>query len=138
MFLYTSIEAIAAVIAGILIAVRTKKSNDITYTKLDKAGRITNILLIPIYVCLAPLYMFLAMIARPQYDGFLGILGWIVAIIMGSSALFCGLGLGFSVALRKKGKSRLSFAVQFAGVFGIAINLILFFIFYGNLLKPLN
>lgn len=138
MFLYTSIGAVAAVIAGILIAVRTKKSNDITYTKLDKAGRITNILLIPIYVSLAPLYMFLAMIARPQYDGFLGILGWIVAIIMGSAALFCSLGLGFSAALRKKGKSRLSFAVQFAGVFGIAINLILFFIFYGNLLKPLN
>ena len=138
MFLYTSIGAVAAVIAGILIAVRTKKSNDITYTKLDKAGRITNILLIPIYLCLAPLYMFLAMIARPQYDGFLGILGWIVASIMGSAALFCGLGLGFSAALRKKGKSRLSFAVQFAGVFGIAINLILFFIFYGNLLKPLN
>lgn len=138
MFLYTSIEAAVAVIAGILLAVRTKKAKDVTYTKLDKAGRITNILLIPVYVCLSPLYMFLAMIARPRYDGFLGILGWIVAIIMGSAALSCGLGLGFSVALRKKGKSRLSFAVQFAGVLGIALNLILFFIFYGNLLRPLN
>ena len=138
MFLYTSIEAAVAVIAGILLAVRTKKAKDVTYTKLDKAGRITNVLLIPVYVCLSPLYMFLAMIARPRYDGFLGILGWIVAIIMGSAALSCGLGLGFSVALRKKGKSRLSFAVQFAGVLGIALNLILFFIFYGNLLRPLN
>ena len=138
MFLYTTIEAVVAVIAGILLAVSTKKNKDITYTKLDKAGRITNILLIPVYVCLSPLYMFLAMIARPRYDGFLGILGWIVAIIMGSAALFCGLGLGFSVALRKRGKSRLSFAVQFAGILGIAINLILFFIFYGNLLLPLN
>ena len=138
MFLYTSIGAVAAVIAGILIAVRTKKSNDITYTKLDKAGRVTNLLLLIVYVCLAPLYLFLGMIATPHYDGILGILGWTVAIIMGSAALPCGLGLGFSAALRKKGKSRLSFAVQFAGVFGIAINLILFFIFYGNLLKPLN
>ena len=138
MFLYTSIEAAVAVIAGILLAVRTKKAKDVTYTKLDKAGRITNVLLIPVYVCLSPLYMFLAMIARPRYDGFLGILGWIVAIIMGSAALSCGLGLGFSVVLRKKGKSRLSFAVQFAGVLGIALNLILFFIFYGNLLRPLN
>ena len=138
MFLYTSIEAAVAVIAGILLAVRTKKAKDVTYTKLDKAGRITNVLLIPVYVCLSPLYMFLAMIARPRYDGFLGILGWIVAIIMGSTALSCGLGLGFSVVLRKKGKSRLSFAVQFAGVLGIALNLILFFIFYGNLLRPLN
>ncbi len=138
MFLYTNISAVTAVIAGILLAVCTKKSQDVTYTKLDKAGRITNILLIPVYVCLAPLYLFLGMIASPRYDGFLGILGWIVAIIMGSAALFCGLGLGFSVALRKKGKSKLSFAVQFAGVLGIAINLILFFIFYGNLLRPLN
>ena len=138
MFLYISIGAAVAVIAGILLAVCTKKAEDVTYTKLDKAGRITNILLIPIYVCLAPLCMFLGMISRPSYDGFLGILGWIVAIIMGSTALFCGLGLGFSVALRKKGKSKPSFAVQFSGVLGIAINLILFFLFYGNLLRPLN
>ena len=131
-------EAVVAVIAGILLAARTKKSDDVTYSKLDKAGRITNILLIPVYVCLAPLYMFLGMIATPRYDGFLGILGWIVAIIMGSAALFCGLGLGFSVALRKKEKSKSSFAVQIAGVLGIAINLILFFLFYGNLLRPLN
>ena len=138
MFLYISIGAAVAVIAGILLAVCTKKEENVTYTKLDKAGRITNILLIPIYVCLTPLCMFLGMIARPNYDGFLGILGWIVAILMGSTALFCGLGLGFSVALRKKGNTKLSFAVQFAGVLGIAINLILFFLFYGNLLRPLN
>ena len=138
MFLYTTIEAAVAVIAGFLLAVCTKKAEDITYTKLDKAGRITNILLLLVYICLAPLYLFLAMIANPRYDGFLGILGWIVAVIMGSTPLFCCLGLGFSVSLRKKGKSRLSFTVQFAGVLGIAINLILFFLFYGNLLQPLN
>ena len=138
MFLYTTISAVTAIIAGILIAVCTKKSQDVTYTKLDKAGRITNILLLFLYVCLSPLYLFLAMIARPGYDGFLGILGWMVAIIMGAAPLFCGLGLGFSVALRKKGKSKLSFAVQFAGVLGIAIQLALFFLFYGNLLQHLN
>ncbi len=138
MFLYTTIEAIVAVVAGILIAVCTKKTDGVVYSKLDKAGRIINILLIPVYVCLAPLYMFLGMIANPRYDGILGILGWIVAIIMGSAALFCGLGLGFSVALRKKGKAKLSFAVQFAGVGGIGLTVILFFLFYGNLLRPLN
>lgn len=138
MFLYTVIEAIVAVVAGILMAVVTKKEDGAVYGKMDKAGRITNIVLFIIYVCLAPLYMFLAMIANPRYDGFLGILGWIVAIIMGSSALFCGLGLGFSVAMRKRGKSKLSFAVQFVGLAGIALNLLLFFAFYGNLLRPLN
>ena len=46
MFLYTSIEAIVAVVAGILIAVCTKKADDVTYSKLDKIGRVTNILLL--------------------------------------------------------------------------------------------
>ena len=101
-------------------------------------GSITNLLLLVVYVCLAPLYLFLGMIATPRYDGILGILGWTVAIIMGSAALPCGLGLGFSAALRKRGRSKLSFALQFAGIAGIALTLILFFLFYGNLLRPLN
>ena len=138
MFLYTVIMAAASVIAGILIALSVKKAEDIAYTRLDKAGQITNILLLLLYISLAPLYLFLAMIAQPRYEGFLGILGWLVAIIMSATPLSCGLGLGFSAALRKKGKSILSFAVQFAGVLGIAVNLILFLIFYGNLLRPLN
>lgn len=138
MYLYTTIEAWVAVIAGILLAVCTKKADGVEYGKLDKAGRVTNILLIPVYVCLLPLCLFLGMIANPQYDGFLGVLGWIVAIVMASAALFCGIGLGLSVAFRKRGKSKLSFAVQFAGLGGIGLTVLLFFVFYGNLLKPLN
>lgn len=138
MYLYTTIEAWVAVIAGILLAVCTKIADGVEYGKLDKAGRVTNILLIPVYVCLLPLCLFLGMIANPQYDGFLGVLGWIVAIVMASAALFCGIGLGLSVAFRKRGKSKLSFAVQFAGLGGIGLTVLLFFVFYGNLLKPLN
>lgn len=138
MYLYTTIEAWVAVIAGILLAVCTKKADGVEYGKLDKAGRVTNILLIPVYVCLLPFCLFLGMIANPRYDGFLGVLGWIVAIVMASAALFCGIGLGLSVAFRKRGKSKLSFAVQFAGLGGIGLTLLLFFVFYGNLLKPLN
>ena len=85
MYLYTIIEALVAVVVGIFIAVCSKKAEGVTYTKLDKAGRITNILLIPVYVCLAPLYMFLGMISYPDYGGFLGILGWIVSIINASA-----------------------------------------------------
>lgn len=138
MYLYTIIEAIVGVVAGIVLAVCTKKAEGVTYSKLDKAGRITNIILIPTYLCLSPLYLFLGMIASPRYDGFLGILGWIVAVISASAALPCGIGLGLSVLLRKKGKSKQSFAVQFAGMAGIALTLILFFVFYRNLLRPLN
>ena len=138
MFLYTSIEAVIAVITGILLAVCTKRDSSVIYNKLDKAGRITNILLIPVYICLSPLYLGLGLFSYTTHEGLLGILGWIVAIIIASAALFCGLGLGLSVAFRKKGKSKLSFAVQFAGFAGIALSLLLFFIFYGNLLSSIN
>ena len=138
MDLYTVIEAVVGVVAGILLAVCTKKADGVTYGKLDKIGRVTNILLLLFYVGFSYVYLFLGMIANPRYEGFLGLLGWIVAILMASVALICGVGLGLSVALRKKGRSKLSFAVQFAGVGGIALMFVLFFLFYGNLLRPLN
>lgn len=138
MFLYTAIEAIVAIVAGILLAACTKKAEGVEYGKLDKAGRVTNIVLIVIYTMLAPLYLFLGMISAPDHEGILGILGWIVSVINGSAALFCGLGLGFSVALRKKGKSKQSFAVQFAGLVGIVLTVGMYCLFAGNLLSPLN
>ena len=138
MYLYTVIEGIIAVVAGLIIAICTKKADGVIYNKLDKIGRVTNILLLLFYVGFSFFYMILGAIAAPHYDGFLGILGWIVSVIMASAALFCGIGLGLSVAFRKKGKSKLSFAVQFAGIVGIGLTVILFFIFYGNLLRPIN
>ena len=138
MFLYTVIEAVLGVVVGIILAVHAKKSQDITYTKLDKIGFVTNILLSIVYVCLSPLYLFLGMISNPKYDGFLGLIGYIVAVIMASAAMFCWIGIGGSIALRKKGNSRLSFAAQFAGVIGIGLTVAFYFIFTGNLLKYLN
>ena len=138
MTLYVIIEAILGIIGGILLAACTKKAEGVTYGKLDKAGMILNFVLIPVYAIPAPFYMFLGMISYPDCEGFLGILGWIVAVIIASAALFSGLGLGVSVALRKKGKSKLSFAVQFAGIGGIGLTVILFVLFYGNLLRPIN
>ena len=49
---------------------------------------------------------------------------------------YCGIGLGLSVAFRKKGRSKLSFSVQFLGIAVIGLTVILFFLFYGNLLAP--
>ena len=100
MYLYTVIEAVIAVIAGIFIAVCTKRSDDVVYGKLDKIGHVTNVLLMLVYICLSPLYLFIGAIANPRYDGFLGILGWIVAIIMASAALSCGIGRALPVICR--------------------------------------
>ena len=138
MYLYTITEAIVAAVVGILIAVCTKKADNVIYGKLDKIGRVTNILLLLFYVGFSPFCLFLGLIASPRYDGILGILGWIVSIIMASAMLFCGIGLGLSVAFRKRGRSKLSFAVQFAGIGGIGLTVIFFFLFYGNLLRPIN
>ena len=139
MFFYTVGVAIVAVVAYILIALCTKKAEGVEYGKMDKAGQITNAILTIVYVCLSPLCLFLGIIARPGYrEGFLCIIGWILSFIVASPLLVCGIGLGLSVAFRKKGKSKLSFIVQFAGLGGIAIMLILFFCFYGNLLAYLN
>ena len=138
MFLYTVIEALVALVAGILLAACTKKAAGVVYSKLDKASRITNIVLLPVYVCLSPLYLFLGMISTPRHEGFLAILGWIVSVIIASAALFCGIGLGLSVAFRKKGKSKLSFIVQFAGIVGIGLTVGLYCLFAGNLLSNLN
>ena len=102
MFLYTVLEAVVAIAVGLLLAICTKKENHIVYGKLDKAGQITNIIMLLIYLCFSPMYLFLGMISLPNYNGFLGILGWIISIVIASAALFCGIGLGLSVALRKR------------------------------------
>ena len=138
MFVYVLLEAIAGIIAGIMIAKRTKKEEGVIYGKLDKAGRVTNVLLAIAYAVASPLYLILGCISEPSGDGLLIILGVLVSVIAASAALFCALGLGFSVAVRRKGKSGLSFAVQFAGVVGIALTVLFYGVFAGSLISPLN
>ena len=139
MEIYVYIEAIVGIILGILLVTCTKKAEGVTYGRLDKIGRITNLALILVYAILAPANMFIGMISRPvSGGGILTVLAWIVAIISGSAVLFASLGLGFSVALRKRGKSKLSFALQFAGVIGIILTIGLYCIFCGSLFVPFN
>ena len=138
MYLLAALATIISLIMGIVLAVRTKKADGLVYGKLDKAGRITNILLIPVYIVLSILVIVFSVFTTPGHDGFLGILGWIVCVIIAAAPLSCGLGLGLSVSLRKKGKSKQSFLVQFAGVVGCALSLIMFLVFYGNLLDSIN
>lgn len=138
MFLYTVIEAVIGIVVGIVLGACTKRADEVVYGKLDKAGRITNIVLILLYICLSPLYLFLGMISTPRHDGILGLLGWIVSIIIASAALLCGIGLGMSVALRKKGKSKESFAVQFVGIVAIGLSVGLYCLLVGSLIRSLN
>ena len=135
---YYFIEAVIGIVAGLLLAICTKKPEGITYGKLDKAGRIVNLVLLGVYALLSPLCLFISALLRPAHEGFLGVIGGIVSVIGASALFFCAFGLGASVALRKRGKSKLSFAAQFAGFAGIILMLSIFFLFYGNLLETLN
>ena len=138
MTIYVLLEAIAGIVLGILLAVLTKKAEGVTYGKLDKVGVVTNVLLTVLYAVLSPFYLLLGILSEPDGEGFLFVLGVLVSLIAASAALFCGLGLGYSVALRKKGKSGLSFAVQFAGLVGIALTVLLYCVFAGSLITSLN
>ena len=138
MFIYIILCIIAGILSVILFTTLTKPSEELVYNKLDNAGKITNIMLALAYVLMSPLYLFLGLISYPAYGGFLGVIGWIVSILNSSTALFCGLGLGLSIAWRKKGKSKWSFAIQFLGLVAIAFTVISYCVFVGNLLQPLN
>ena len=138
MIVYIIITAILGIVFGLLLAIRTKKAENLTYGKLDKAGRITNILLLITYTYLAPAYMVVGFLSYPAYEGFLGFIGWILAIICSSTSWFCFPGLGASVALRKKGFSKLSCGVQFAGLASIALTFLLYAVLAGNLFVSLN
>ena len=138
MFLYVIIEAIVGVIAGLLLALCTKRKPGVSYGVLDRVGQVSNIVLTVFYVGFSPVYMFLGMICEPYREGFGWVAGMAISLICASAALFCGVGLGGSVALRKQGKSVLSFVVQFAGLVGIGLSFLLYAVFVGSLLTPLN
>ena len=138
MYLYTAIATITGLIAGIILAACTKKAEGVTYGKRDKAGRITNIVLIPVYIVLSLVYIAITIFTSPAHDGLLGVLSWLVCLIIAVAPVSCGFGLGLSASLRKKGRSKPSFIVQFAGIAGCALGVILFLVFYGNLLASLN
>ena len=139
MYFYFALVAIIGLVAGIIIAACSKKTEGVVYGKLDIAGIVTNILLIPVYLIVTIFNFFIVMLGYiPEGEGILGILSWAVAFIGATGPVLCGLGLGASVALRKKGKSKKSFLVQFAGVAGLGITILFFVLFCGNLFGSLN
>ena len=139
MYIYFILAAIAGVVAGIVIAARSKKAESVVYGKLDKVGIITNILLIPVYASVSFFCLFVVMLGYiPEGEGILGVLSWAVAVIGATGPVLCGLGLGVSVALRKKGKSQKSFWVQFAGIVGLGITILILALFGDLLFGSLN
>ena len=138
MFLYTLLAAIGGIVAAIVISARTKKADGIVYGRLDKAGRVTNVALSIAYATFSPVYLFLGIISEPCDEWLLFLPSLIVSLVAASAAPFCALGLGSSIALRRRGMSKASFAVQFAGLAGIVLTVLLYGVFVGTLISPLN
>ena len=138
MFIYIMLQAIAGVVAAIIITKRNPKPEDRIYGKLDRVGIVTNVLLAILYVIATPICFILGAISAPQAEGFWMLLAVPVALIAASVSFFSSLGIGYSVVLRRKGRSGLSFAAQFAGVLSILLMLVLYECFSGTLLRTLN
>ena len=139
MFYYCVLAVLASIVAGIIIAARTKKAEGIEYGILDKIGIATNILLIPVYAIVSLFFIALIMLGmNPDGDGLIGVISVIVCVIGSTGPALWGLGLGASVAWRKKGKRVMSFLAQFAGVVGFGITLLFFVLFENTLFASLN
>ena len=72
MYIYYLFMSLAGLVAGIIIASRAKKAEGVVYGALDKAGIVTNILLIPVYAVLSTFFLFLVMLGmNPDGEGFI-------------------------------------------------------------------
>lgn len=116
----------AGLLIGILIAVCSRKADDVTPNRLDKVSGITNIALIPVYTFASFPFILISALVRCVGEPTLTqeIITHAIAFIVSAAPIYCGIALGVSVSLRKKGKSTASFIVQFAGFAGLLLSLI--------------
>ena len=114
---------VAGVAIGILLAVRARKGEAAAPKMLDRVTLVTNIALIPIYAILSLLMMFMATITDAYYGAgsVQEFFALIFSFIIAAAPIYCGIALGMSISLRKKGRSLAGFLVQFAGFGGILL-----------------
>ena len=114
---------IAGVAIGILLAVRARKIEAAVPTALDRVSLVINITLIPVYLILSILMMFMALITGTSYgaSSVQAIFAEVFSFVIAAAPIYCGIALGLSVSLRRKGRSLAGFLVQFAGFGGILV-----------------
>lgn len=114
---------VAGVAIGILLAVRARKIEAAVPTALDRVSLVINITLIPVYLILSILMMFMALITGTSYgaSSLQEIFAEVFSFVIAAAPIYCGIALGLSVSLRRKGRSLAGFLVQFAGFGGILV-----------------
>ena len=114
---------VAGVAIGILLAVRARKIKAAVPTALDRVSLVINITLIPVYLIFSVLMLFMALITGTSYgaSSLQEIFAEVFSFVIAAAPIYCGIALGLSVSLRRKGRSLAGFLVQFAGFGGILV-----------------
>ena len=114
---------VAGAAVGIWLAVRARKIEAAAPTVLDRVSVAINIVLIPVYLILSVLMMFMALITGGSYDASVAqeVIAKALSFLIAAAPIYCGIALGLSVSLRRKGRSLAGFLVQFAGFVGILV-----------------
>lgn len=117
----------AGVAVGIFIAVRARKDGKSVPTTLDRISLITNVVLIPVYAIFSVLMLFMAAITDTTYgaSSLQEFFAVIFSLVIAAAPIYCGIALGMSVSLRRKGRRLAGFLVQFAGFGGFILVLLI-------------
>lgn len=119
---------VAGITIGILLAVRARKGEAGVPTALDRISLATNVALIPVYSIYSVLMLFMATIIDTNYGAtspVQEIFAIFFSFIVAATPVYCGIALGASVSLRRKGRSFAGFLVQFAGFGGALLYLLI-------------
>jgi hypothetical protein len=114
---------VAGIAIGIILVVRARKREAVTYTVLDRVSMVTNVMLCVVYFLLSLIMLLMASItgtglyASPVQK----FLTHVFAGLIAATPIYCGIALGMSVLLRRKGRSVAGFLIQFAGFIGIVL-----------------
>lgn len=138
-FIVTLASTVLGLACGLYFILRARQINPANnLTNIDILTKILNVVVTVMYAMATPMMWFLAMVSEAYNDGFLGFLGWMIAGLIWIVPFFFGFGVGLSVLLRRRGKSIPAFFAQFTGFAAIAVSFLLYALFVGTLLSPLN
>lgn len=117
-----------ALFIGFFLALKQKKSPEVVYGTADKVGAALNILLAIVFAIGSCMPVFLAMVVRsaPDATAWQNVLCILASALIGAAPVYCAIALGHAAALRKKGHSIKSLVVQFSGIAGIVIPVLMF------------
>ena len=118
---------VAGIAVGIILVVYARKREAVTYTVLDRVSIVTNVVLCVVYFLLSLIMLLMASITDSGLNTgpVQKFLADVFACTIAATPIYCGIALGLSVTLRKKGRSVAGFLIQFSGFIGLLLCLLI-------------